>query len=197
MLSTNDKIKYVAFKLFLEKGYEATNIREICREVGIKPSSLYFYFKSKQELFFRIYDEVWEDKIRFIESIEDLKQDIPPDIKLYTLFKSIIEYCSKDISKQKFLLRYHLFTPKELMNALRDKFNNWIYKEDNIIADLVKECMDRRIIGSGRTVADYVKDYTRFTNFQIVEMIISNIKISSREIHDLWTKFWNSNFLNQ
>ena len=113
MLSTNDKIKYVAFKLFLEKGYEATNLREICREVGIKPSSLYFYFKSKQELFFRIYDEVWEDKIRFIESIEDLKQDIPPDIKLYTLFKSIIEYCSKDISKQKFLLRYHLITTKE------------------------------------------------------------------------------------
>lgn len=117
LLSTNDKIKYVAFKLFLEKGYEATNIREICREVGIKPSSLYFYFKSKQELFFRIYDEVWEDKIRFIESIEDLKQDIPPDIKLYTLFKSIIEYCSKDISKQKFLLRSPLH-PKGVNECL-------------------------------------------------------------------------------
>jgi AcrR family transcriptional regulator len=49
--STKDKISYVAFKLFLEKGYEATNMREISNEVGIKASSLYFYYESKQELF--------------------------------------------------------------------------------------------------------------------------------------------------
>jgi len=195
--NTNDKIRYTAFKLFLEKGYEATNIRDICKEVGIKASSLYFYYKSKQELFFSIYDELWSDKIKFLESIEELKQNISPDIKLYTLFKSAIEYCSNDISKQKFLLRYHLFPPEELIKMLRDKFKYWTDKEDTIVADLVKDCMDKKIISSDRNITDYIKDYTKFINFQIMEMIVSSIKISDAEIYSLWLKFWNSNFLNQ
>ena len=32
--STRDKIFYTSFRLFLENGYEATNIRDICKEAG-------------------------------------------------------------------------------------------------------------------------------------------------------------------
>lgn len=194
MLSTKDKIKYVAFKLFLEKGYEATNIREICNEVGIKPSSLYFYFKSKEELFFSIYDEVWGDKIRFIENVEELKKNISPDVKLYSVFKNTVEYCSKDICRQKFLLRYHLFPPEELIKVLRDKFKYWVDRENLIIANLVRDCIEKKILGSRISVADFLKDYNKFTTFQIIEMIISNIKLSSTEINNLWLKFWSSNY---
>jgi len=194
LLSTKDKIKYVAFKLFLEKGYEATNIREICNEVGIKPSSLYFYFKSKEELFFSIYDEVWGDKIRFIENVEELKKNISPDVKLYSVFKNTVEYCSKDICRQKFLLRYHLFPPEELIKVLRDKFKYWVDRENLIIANLVRDCIEKKILGSRISVADFLKDYNKFTTFQIIEMIISNIKLSSTEINNLWLKFWSSNY---
>jgi len=189
--NTNDKIRYVAFKLFLEKGYEATNIRDICMEVGIKASSLYFYYQSKKELFFSIYDELWSDNIRFIESIEELKQKISPDIKLYTLFKMTIEYCSKDITKQKFLLRYHLFPPEKLIKELRNKFKYWTDKENAIVANLVKDCIDKKILKSGKSVTDYVKEYLKFVNYQVIEMIISNIKISNAQISNLWLKFWN------
>lgn len=195
--STNDKIRYAAFKQFLEKGYEATNIRDICREVGIKGSSMYFYYKSKQELFFSLYDEVWSDRIKFLNSIEELKQDITPDLKLYAVFKSTIEYCSKDIAKKKFLLRYHLFPPEELIKILRDKFKFWTDKENIIIADLVKECIDNKILSCDRSIYDYLTDYIKFINFRIIEMIISNIKISNAEIYNLWLKFWNCNFLKQ
>jgi len=181
----------------LEKGYEATNIRDICEEVGIKASSLYFYYKSKQELFFSIYDEIWSDKLRFFENIEELKQNITPDIKLYTMFKSAIEYCSKDITKQKFLLRYHLFPPEELIKMLRDKYKFWTDKENIIVANLVKDCIDKKILSNDRNITDYIKEYIKFINFQIIEMIISNIKISNAEIYNLWLKFWNGNFLNQ
>ena len=194
MLSTKDKIKYVAFKLFLEKGYEATNIREICNEVGIKPSSLYFYFKSKEELFFSIYDEVWGDKIRFIENVEELKKNISPDVKLYSVFKNTVEYCSKDVCRQKFLLRYHLFPPEELIKVLRDKFKYWVDRENLIIANLVRDCIEKKILGNRISVADFLKDYNKFTTFQIIEMIISNIKLSSTEINNLWLKFWSSNY---
>jgi len=195
--STNEKIRYAAFKLFLEKGYEATNIRDICEEVGIKASSLYFYYKSKQELFFSIYDEVWSDKIRFFESIGELKQNISPDIKLYTVYKSTIEYCSKDMAKQKFLLRYHLFPPEELSKMIRDRYKFWTDNENSIVSGLVKDCIDKKILSSDRNITYYLKEYIKFINFQISKMIISGIKISNTEIDNLWLKFWNCNFLNQ
>ncbi len=195
--STNDKIRYVAFKLFLEKGYEATNIRDICNEVGIRASSLYFYYESKEELFFSIYDEIWSHKISFLEDIDELKQDISPDIKLYTLFKSTVEYCSYDIAKQKFLLRYHLFPPEEIIKELRERFKAWIDKENAIIKGLIIDCIDKGLLSRNRDITDYLKDYTRFISFQIIEMIISGIKISNAEIYSEWLKFWNCNLLNQ
>ncbi len=194
--TTKDKIRYVAFKRFLENGYEATNIRDICSEVGIKASSLYFYYESKEELFFSIYDDVWNGKIKFVESIEELQQDISPDIKLYIIFKNTIDYCSHDIANQKFLLRYHLFPPEELVKRLRNKFIFWTDKENAIIEDLIKDCIDKKLLRNNRNSTDYLKEYTRFVDFQVIEMIISGIKISSEDMHSHWKKFWTSSVLS-
>lgn len=189
--STNDKIRYIAFRLFLEKGYEATNIRDICKEVGIKPSSLYFYYRSKQELFFSLYDEIWDEKIQYLQNIQALKQNLSPDTKLYILFKKTIEYCSRNIIKQKFLLRYHLFPSEELMNMIRDKFRFWTNTENNIALNIMEECLDKKILDSHRSADDYLREYVKFVNAHMIEMIISNIKMSDTEIHNLWLKFWN------
>lgn len=194
--TTNDKIRYVAFKLFLENGYEATNIRDICNKVDIKASSLYFYYESKQELFFSIYDEIWSGKIKYYESIRELKENIPPDLKLFALFKGTMEYCSRDIVKEKFLLRYHLFPPGELISILRDKYKFWTEKEYGIVAGIVKECLDKNMLDKARDLDDYLREYIKFTNFQLLEMIISNIKLSDREIYNLWLRFWNCNLQN-
>ncbi|NRW38724.1 TetR/AcrR family transcriptional regulator [Clostridium beijerinckii] len=85
--STRDKIFYTSFRLFLENGYEATNIRDICKEVGVKASTIYFYYKSKQDLFFYIYDYIYKDYIDYMESIETMDKNIPIKEKLYTLLK--------------------------------------------------------------------------------------------------------------
>lgn len=54
--STKEKIFNAAIELFSRKGYDAVSIREITRAVGIKESSLYNHFKSKEELFQAIFD---------------------------------------------------------------------------------------------------------------------------------------------
>ncbi|HHY90219.1 MAG TPA: TetR/AcrR family transcriptional regulator [Clostridiales bacterium] len=189
--STNEKIRYVAFRLFLEKGYEATNIRDICREVGIKPSSLYFYYRSKQELFFSLYDEIWDEKVQYLENIPVLKQNLSPDVKLCLLFTKTMEYCSQNIIKQKFLLRYHLFPPEELISMIRDKFRFWTNRENNIASKIVEECLDKKILDRYKSAADYLREYVRFVNAHLTEMIISNIKMSDVKIHNLWLRFWN------
>ena len=49
-MSTRDKIMDVALNMFSERGYEAVSIRDICSEVGIKESTLYYHFKNKKDI---------------------------------------------------------------------------------------------------------------------------------------------------
>lgn len=48
--STKIKILNIAIDLFSRKGYSGVSIRDITKEVGIKESSLYKHFKSKDEI---------------------------------------------------------------------------------------------------------------------------------------------------
>ncbi len=47
-----------AFRLYSEKGYYSTNVRDIAREAGISPSAFYIYFPDKRELFGEVIDFV-------------------------------------------------------------------------------------------------------------------------------------------
>jgi len=59
-LSTEEKIKAAARKVFLRKGFSATRTRDIAEEAGINLALLNYYFRSKQKLF----EEVMKEKIQ-------------------------------------------------------------------------------------------------------------------------------------
>ena len=46
--------------MFAKQGYTAVSIRDICKQVGIKESSVYFHFKNKQSIFDEIINEFTE-----------------------------------------------------------------------------------------------------------------------------------------
>jgi AcrR family transcriptional regulator len=50
-LSTEEKIKAAAKKLFTQKGFAATKTRDIAEEAGINLALLNYYFRSKEKLF--------------------------------------------------------------------------------------------------------------------------------------------------
>lgn len=51
MSDTKQKILDVSLDLFAQKGYSAVSIRDICKIVEIKESSVYYHFKNKQSIF--------------------------------------------------------------------------------------------------------------------------------------------------
>ncbi len=50
-LSTEEKIKVAAKKLFTQKGFAATKTRDIAEEAGINLALLNYYYRSKEKLF--------------------------------------------------------------------------------------------------------------------------------------------------
>lgn len=71
-MSTKQKILDAALTLFAEKGYTAVYVGDIAAAVGIKAPSLYKHFKSKQDIFGAILDEM---KARYDRQTAALKMN--------------------------------------------------------------------------------------------------------------------------
>lgn len=102
-----------------------------------------------------------------------------------------MEYYAGDIVKEKFLLRYSLFPPEEILASLRERFKYWTNEENKIVMEIINECLDGNKLDRNRTAADYLQEYKKFENSQVVQMIISNIRFNTNELDVSWLKFWN------
>lgn len=60
-MTTKQKILSRALTLFAEKGYSAVRVEDIAKEVGIKAPSLYKHYKSKEDIFNAILNEMEKD----------------------------------------------------------------------------------------------------------------------------------------
>ena len=57
-MDTKQKILLEALRLFSQKGYDAVSVEQIASAVGIKAPSLYKHYKSKQDIFHAIFEQL-------------------------------------------------------------------------------------------------------------------------------------------
>ncbi len=81
MSETKLAIFTVAVDLFSAKGYSTVGIRDIAKAVGIKSSSIYNHFESKDAIAEQMYHFIHDcyfDKTPFLEDVLELIPGIPP-----------------------------------------------------------------------------------------------------------------------
>jgi len=61
-LTSRDKLLESAATLFLEKGYDAISVNDICKHAGVSKGSFYHYFETKQVLFMTLMEN-WSNKV--------------------------------------------------------------------------------------------------------------------------------------
>ena len=85
-MNTKEKIFDVALDLFSKKGYDSVSLREIAEEVGIKKSSIYSHYPSKEAILMDIfeyltnlfeYDELLNNEELNLSSDNDILLDNP------------------------------------------------------------------------------------------------------------------------
>ena len=64
-----DQVRAAALRLFKEKGYHATSMRDIAAAVGINKGSLYSYIKSKEDLLIPVFEQAQGVLLSQIEQI--------------------------------------------------------------------------------------------------------------------------------
>lgn len=61
--ATKEKIILAAKKTFTSKGFDGTSVDEIAKEAGITKSLLYYYFESKEEVFYELMKRTMENLV--------------------------------------------------------------------------------------------------------------------------------------
>lgn len=76
---TRKKLVEAARELFLERGYEAVGVAEILKKAGVNSGSLYYFFKTKEELLLAVLD--WYLENLHPEVIEPARQQTTDPIE--------------------------------------------------------------------------------------------------------------------
>jgi AcrR family transcriptional regulator len=75
-IQNRQQILEAAKTLFAEKGFEATNVRDIIHESNLSPGTFYNYFKSKEEIFEVLTNEIIDEvRSQIQESYKNVKMD--------------------------------------------------------------------------------------------------------------------------
>src|SRR6185437_12915764 len=79
----------VSARLFREKGFEGTTIRDIADAVGMRSGSPFYHFKSKQEILAAVMEEGLVAGLDATQKI--IESDMPPQEKFRALVRSHLE----------------------------------------------------------------------------------------------------------
>ncbi|MDR0952139.1 MAG: TetR/AcrR family transcriptional regulator [Oscillospiraceae bacterium] len=94
---TKERILLVAVQLFAKRGYVAVSVRDIAKMVGIKASSLYYHYDSK--------DEIFTDILNKIESVyNDYYTRLDAKISQTTSLREMVECMFSELMEV-----YHMF----------------------------------------------------------------------------------------
>ncbi|GAB4046512.1 TetR/AcrR family transcriptional regulator [Spirosoma litoris] len=80
---TEQKIKTAARKVFLEQGYEGAKIRQIAREAGVNLAMVNYYFRSKDQLFRSIYQDIFREFMGRMAIL--LNEETPLEVKIWKI----------------------------------------------------------------------------------------------------------------
>ncbi len=114
---TRERIFQAALKIFAIQGFEGARMDRIAAEVGINKASLYFHFKSKEEIFRELFYDIiqkYRDKMKMIVTNH---KDLPCKERLQAVYYEYLEY-NLDNPEMDFWNRIYYLPPSNLREEI-------------------------------------------------------------------------------
>jgi TetR/AcrR family transcriptional regulator, fatty acid metabolism regulator protein len=135
-----------AAKVFAERGYYNTKVKDILDEAGISTGSFYFYFNNKEELFEILYDEMIKTYLSVLQDAVDTMMDHKENI-----VKSIsiaISLSLQTFQKNKELARIMLIGSVGLNPHFEKKRSADYQKISIIFEEIFRKLLQKRAISA-------------------------------------------------
>jgi len=108
----------VACSLFSSKGYSATSLKEIADQVGLHKTSLFHYFKNKEEILMEVMDKGLREYVNVLD-----EPAIDPNLDAERKLRIALEKQVSVICKYKDYINVGLNEIKSLTPKNREKYN--------------------------------------------------------------------------
>ena len=131
-----EKILKSAARLFAKNGYEKVTMEEIATKLKLNKATLYYYFKSKDEIFFMIQMQAIGQANDALEKVLD--SNLGPKEKLREAIKSHVRIVTRDYITGTFRQR-ELVLPRELMVKVIAARNHFEENFEKIVLEGVKQ----------------------------------------------------------
>ncbi|HUQ42377.1 MAG TPA: TetR/AcrR family transcriptional regulator [Candidatus Limnocylindrales bacterium] len=128
-----DEILAAAARIFRQKGYHATSVRDIAESVGLLKGSLYHYIRSKEDLLARLFDGALEDTVRTLDEIAS--RDAAPTERLREMVKAYVRSVTENIDAVGLYLREWRSLPAPELARLRARRRAMRALFEQVIAD--------------------------------------------------------------
>ena len=128
-------------RIFAEKSYHSTSMRDISRETSVSLAGLYHYCKSKEELLFLIQDNCFG---RVLERLEERLLSIDdPIVKLRIFIENHLSFFAANMAEMKVLshesdslhgeLHAHVSTKKDTYTKLATKILTEVHQKQDVV----------------------------------------------------------------
>jgi len=131
-ISRREEIIVAAAKIFAAKGYLATTLDEIAREIGVSKPALYYHIKNKEEILREIIGRIMEP----MEEVAKIgRSDLPPRDRVELMIKDLVKFAVERKEITLIALEQSRILPKRSQDALRRR-----QKEvEKVLQDSLKE----------------------------------------------------------
>lgn len=88
LTARKNQILDAAAKVFAQKGFHPTTVKDVAREAGIADGTVYIYFQNKTALLFGIFDRMRET----VQAQKEFDELLQPNVDLRTFLKLYLHY---------------------------------------------------------------------------------------------------------
>ncbi|MDF2959994.1 MAG: TetR family transcriptional regulator [Paenibacillus sp.] len=183
-------IKAAALHHFARNGYEGTPLSDIAKEVGIKTPSLYAHFRSKEELFIKLFEDVLQEQsYRTRQLISSLKNHTLEQ----TLFRILQDSCDNYLlSEEKitFLKRVMLFPPAFLQEQMNRQFIETERTLTDSLQAIFMEGIQKGTIKE-EPVEDLVASYLCLMDGCFLQLFYYGKEHFENRLQSIWRIYWD------
>jgi len=121
------QILEAAAHIFHERGYADTSVQDVANAVGLLKGSLYYYIESKEDLLFRVLQDVHAQAKQILDVVPEM--DVPPLERLAAYVRGHVEFNLRNI--EKVAVYYHDFEQlsperREEIVATRKRYEEFV-----------------------------------------------------------------------
>lgn len=189
-----DEVKSAALTLFAVKGYAATSMQDIADAVGLNKASLYFYTKSKRELYLAVVTQQLELLEAAIQKNFIAFKDEPLDVLLFQACKAIIVRPSLE----SILLwkRMHIKLASEIDSDFKRALQRIVADNHQSIRNFVNAfIVAKELCIDEERISRFVIAYETFVQGVLDWRLLNEGADIGPSIRAIWDDFWNGSRL--